>query len=195
MHAFTLHWFRRKQRAVARFVLAAFCLTWLQVAAMPCVMAIGAGAPTVAAAEPMPAMGEMPAGMVMAPGEHCMYCPPEQAPGSTEAAPDLCAFPHDPQVDSRIGFIAGLQAPPTPIAMLVPHVADTTFPSIAEMLPVDRHPFVDETGEPIDRPDLLCGIETIMALMDYEGARALEQRLLSTDALDRKYGAGPAPKP
>ncbi len=33
-----------------------------------------------------------------------------------------------------------------------------------------------------------------MALMDYEGARALEQRLLSTEALDRKYG-GHAPKP
>jgi len=53
---------------------------------------------------------------------------------------------------------------------------------------------VIETGEPMDRPDLLCGIETIMALMDYDGARALEQRLLSTEALDRKYG-GHAPKP
>ena len=51
---------------------------------------------------------------------------------------------------------------------------------------------VIETGEPIDRPDLLAGIETIMALMDYDGARALEQRLLSTEALDRKYGGGPA---
>jgi hypothetical protein len=123
MHAFTLHWFRRKQRAVARFVLAAFCLTWLQVAAMPCVMAIGAGAsaPTVAAAEPMPAMGEMPAGMVMAPGEHCLYCPPEQAPGVTDTAPDLCAFPHDPQVDSRIAFASALLAPPPVVVLLVPH--------------------------------------------------------------------------
>jgi 2-methylisocitrate lyase-like PEP mutase family enzyme len=51
---------------------------------------------------------------------------------------------------------------------------------------------VIETGQPMDRPDLLAGIEAIMALMDYDGARALEERLLTTDALDRKYGAGPA---
>ena len=46
-----------------------------------------------------------------------------------------------------------------------------------------------ETGEPIDRPDLLVGIEDIMKLMDYEGARALERRLLSTETLAKKYGA------
>jgi hypothetical protein len=125
MHAFTLHWFRRKQRAVARFVLAAFCLTWLQVAAMPCVMAAGAGAsaPTVAAAAatpPIGEMGEMPAGMVMAPGEHCMYCPPEQAPSPVDTAPDLCAFPHDPQVDSRIAFASAMLAPPPVVVLLVP---------------------------------------------------------------------------
>jgi hypothetical protein len=124
MHAFTLHWFRRRQRAVARFVLAAFCLTWLQVAAMPCVMAAGAGAsaPTVAAADAMPPIGdmdEMPAGMVMAPGEHCMYCPPEQA--QADYTPDLCAFPHDPQVDSRAAFASALLAPPPVVVLLVPH--------------------------------------------------------------------------
>lgn len=124
MHIPSLHWFRRKQRAVARFVLAAFCLTWLQVAAMPCVMAAGAGAsaPTVAAADAMPPMGdmdEMPAGMVMAPGEHCMYCPPEQAPA--DHTPDLCAFPHDPQVDSRVAFASALLAPPPVVVLLVPH--------------------------------------------------------------------------
>jgi hypothetical protein len=116
MHVFTLHWFRRKQRAVARFVLAAFCLTWLQVAAIPCVMAAGAGAsaPTVATA---PAMGEMPAGMVMTPGEHCMYCPPQQPPA--DHTPDLCAFPHDPQVDSRIAFASAMLAPPPVVVLLV----------------------------------------------------------------------------
>jgi hypothetical protein len=123
MHAFTLRWFRRKQRNVARFVLAAFCLTWLQVAAMPCVMAAGAGASasTVAAANAMPPMdemGEMPAGMVMVPGEHCMYCPPEQAPA--DHTPDLCAFPHDPQVDSRVAFASALLAPPPVVVLLVP---------------------------------------------------------------------------
>ena len=50
---------------------------------------------------------------------------------------------------------------------------------------------VIETGEPVDRPDLLAGIDDIMALMDYEGARALEARLLSTESLEKKYGAGP----
>jgi 2-methylisocitrate lyase-like PEP mutase family enzyme len=48
---------------------------------------------------------------------------------------------------------------------------------------------VVETGRPVDRPDLLVGIEDIMELMDYEGNRALEERLLTTDALDRKYAA------
>jgi 2-methylisocitrate lyase-like PEP mutase family enzyme len=47
-----------------------------------------------------------------------------------------------------------------------------------------------ETGEPVDRPDLLAGIDEIMALMDYEGARALERRLLTTDVLEKKYGPG-----
>ena len=51
---------------------------------------------------------------------------------------------------------------------------------------------VIETGVPVDRPDLLVGIDEIMALMDYEGARALEERLLTTDVLDRKYGPGQA---
>lgn len=54
---------------------------------------------------------------------------------------------------------------------------------------------VIETGTPIDRPDLLVGIETIMQLMDYEGAHALEQRLLTTAALERKYAAGGAAEP
>lgn len=36
-----------------------------------------------------------------------------------------------------------------------------------------------ETGEPIDRPDLLVGIEDIMHLMGYEQMRALESQLVS----------------
>ena len=51
---------------------------------------------------------------------------------------------------------------------------------------------VVETGQPADRPDLLVGINEIMSLMDYDGARALEERLLTTEALGRKYGAGPS---
>lgn len=120
MQAFSLHWFRRKQRAVSRFVLAAFCLTWLQLAALPCVMAMDAGASApAAAAMVMPALGEMPDGMVMAPGEHCMYCPPPDAPG--DHSPELCSFPHDPQVDSRIAFASALLAPPPVVVLLVPY--------------------------------------------------------------------------
>jgi 2-methylisocitrate lyase-like PEP mutase family enzyme len=46
-----------------------------------------------------------------------------------------------------------------------------------------------DTGEPIDRPDLVAGIEDIMRLMDYDGARALEARLLATETLATKYAA------
>ena len=46
------------------------------------------------------------------------------------------------------------------------------------------------TGEPVDRPDLVVGIEDIMRLMDYDNMRDLERRLLSTDALELKYGTG-----
>jgi 2-methylisocitrate lyase-like PEP mutase family enzyme len=44
-----------------------------------------------------------------------------------------------------------------------------------------------ETGEPVDRPDLLVGIEDIMKLMNYEEARALEAKLLTTEKLAAKY--------
>ncbi|AKQ58853.1 isocitrate lyase/PEP mutase family protein [Bordetella hinzii] len=37
------------------------------------------------------------------------------------------------------------------------------------------------TGEPVDRPDLLVGIEDIMQIMGYEQMRALEKRLTTLD--------------
>jgi 2-methylisocitrate lyase-like PEP mutase family enzyme len=43
------------------------------------------------------------------------------------------------------------------------------------------------TGEPIDRPDLLVGIDDIMDLMDYDSARDLEARLLTVGAFEAKY--------
>ena len=45
------------------------------------------------------------------------------------------------------------------------------------------------TGEPVDRPDIAVGIEDIMRLMDYDNMRKLEQRLLTTEILDAKYGS------
>ena len=44
------------------------------------------------------------------------------------------------------------------------------------------------SGEPADRPDLLVDIDAIMRLMDYDAMRELERRLLSTEALEAKYG-------
>lgn len=139
MHVPSLHWFRRQQRTVARFVLAAFCLTWLQLAAMPCVMAIDApaGAPVAAAQSEAPPMGVMPEGMVMAPGEHCMYCPPPDVPVDHSA--QTCAFPHDPQVDSRAAFASVLLAPPPVAVLLVPHAsvqAAVDFQTVAAAPPL-----------------------------------------------------------
>ena len=123
-----LHWFRRRQRSLARVPLALFCLTWLQLATAPCVMALERG---VAEAEHC---GQMSGGMDEPALEHCPYCPPA-AVGDHSS----CAFPHDPQVDSRIGFIAALLALPTPFATLVPHLADTTHSLIADAPPPLPH--------------------------------------------------------
>jgi hypothetical protein len=127
-----LHWFRRRQRSLARVVLALFCLTWLQLATAPCVMAL-----EQRAANPQHS-AQMPDGMEMSAGEHCPYCPPAPV-GDADCDHSSCAFPHDPQVDSRIGFIAALLAPPTPVAMLVPHVADMTHWLIAAAPPPLPH--------------------------------------------------------
>jgi hypothetical protein len=122
MRPTALHWFRRKQRALARAALALFCLTWLQVAVLPCVMALDTarGEALQAATVGDGQLGAaMPAGMVMAAGEHCVYCPPQDAPaeGTSHA---VCAFPHDPQVDSRVGLAAALMAPPPSQVLIVP---------------------------------------------------------------------------
>jgi hypothetical protein len=123
-----LHWFRRKQRTLSRVVLAAFCLAWLQVAAAPCVMALESdpGRAATQVADPAPAMASMPDGMVMAPGEHCPYCPPPQ---DDEQA--VCSFPHDPQVDSRVGLAAVLLIPPPTLVLFV---ATDTLQSAADVV-------------------------------------------------------------
>jgi len=45
-----------------------------------------------------------------------------------------------------------------------------------------------ESGEVIDRPDLLAGIEEITALVGYERIEALEAEFLHEDQIKRKYG-------
>jgi 2-methylisocitrate lyase-like PEP mutase family enzyme len=44
------------------------------------------------------------------------------------------------------------------------------------------------TGVPVDRPDLVAGIEDIMRLMDFDRMRELERKLLTTEAIEVKYG-------
>lgn len=46
------------------------------------------------------------------------------------------------------------------------------------------------TGDGVDRPDLLVGMETIADLMGYDRISAIENELLSDDALERKYHGG-----
>jgi hypothetical protein len=119
MQPVVLHWCRRQQRSLSRVVLAAFCLTWLQFAMTPCVMALDSAAGTAAVqsvAADAVTQAPMPEGMAMAPGEHCRYCPP---PAPQGADPTVCSFPHDPQVDSRVGFAAALLAPPPALVLFV----------------------------------------------------------------------------
>ncbi|MGB7741081.1 MAG: hypothetical protein WBM03_18375 [Steroidobacteraceae bacterium] len=131
-----LHWFRRKQRTLSRVVLAAFCLTWLQLAAAPCVMALDSlsGMAALATIEPASSVASMPDGMVMAPGEHCQYCPPPQSePGVDQA---VCSFPHDPQVDLRVGLAAALlMPPPTHVLFVVADPVQSAADSINALVP------------------------------------------------------------
>ena len=46
-----------------------------------------------------------------------------------------------------------------------------------------------ETGEPVNREDLLVGIDEIWKLMGFAEAQALEKQLLTTDMYASKYGA------
>ena len=132
-----LHWFRRKQRCLSRVVLAAFCLTWLQIAATPCVMAFDSepGMAALAKFDPAPSVASMPDGMVMAPGEHCPYCPPPQVEQGMDQA--LCSFPHDPQVDLRVGLAAVLLVPPPTLVLFVAaDTAQSAADSIIALVPV-----------------------------------------------------------
>jgi 2-methylisocitrate lyase-like PEP mutase family enzyme len=63
------------------------------------------------------------------------------------------------------------------------------------MRALDAMKEVIAVGHTADRPDLVVDIEAIMGLMNYDAMRELERRLLSTDALEAKYGSnGEMPK-
>lgn len=120
-----LDWIRRRQRALARGVLALFCLVWLQAALVPCAMAL---VPGVASEVPT---------------EHCSYCPPPSGPGHDSGGQDGCTYPDAPQVDSRNALAAPLMLA-VPVASFVLDVAslDTRTATVD-----DRPP--DRAGPPL----------------------------------------------
>lgn len=101
-----LHWIRNRQRALARGVLALFCVVWLQAALLPCAMAV------------------MPDGLAGPQEEHCAYCPPADPSGAHHdaGAKSTCAYPDHPQVDTR--GVSAMQ----PLLLAVPVVAYTLEP-------------------------------------------------------------------
>lgn len=90
-----LDWIRRRQRALAKGVLALFCLVWLQAALLPCAMALSAD------------------GMAAGAEEHCVYCPPgvDHAEHCEPAPETHCQFPDSAQADTR-PLAAGFVVPP-----------------------------------------------------------------------------------
>ena len=128
-----LAWIRRRQCALARSVLAFFCLAWLQMAALPCVMAHSAERNGSSAAVAFVGHGQAADhgahGMhghdgTGGPGHdaarHCIYCPADS--GHLAGSPDQqCSFPHDPQVDARAA--GAVLAPPLAIAYAIVPIA------------------------------------------------------------------------
>jgi 2-methylisocitrate lyase-like PEP mutase family enzyme len=102
-------------------------------------------------------------------------------------------------VTVNMGF--GIRARPTTPLMSIKRLAEIGVRRVTlpRMLPaaaihgmtraLEAMKEVIASGNPADRPDLLVDIDTIMRLMDYDAMRELERRLLSTDALEIKYGA------
>jgi hypothetical protein len=136
-----LAWFRRRQRMLARSVLALFCLTWLQLAALPCVMAdsmperADAIGPLAPMAQPVP-------GMDAAAGHDCIYCPPP-APEQTLCGDHAgCAYPHDPQMDSRASLALGMALPAVAPVLVLDLLErnDAAIALIAPPLSVPRAP-------------------------------------------------------
>lgn len=102
-------------------------------------------------------------------------------------------------VSINIGF--GIRSRPTTPLIPMPRLAalGVRRVSVPRMLPAAairameqalalfRHSI--ETGEVVDRPDLLASIEDIKALMDYAELERLEERFLLPDHLLHKYGS------
>lgn len=123
-----LHWIRRRQRALARGVIALFCLVWLQAALMPCASAV------------------VPEGASNTAEEHCPYCPPATShhDGSAADSTSGCLYPKGPQADTRAASPTFMAAPLAMLPLTIAPVV-TAAPGRATYL------FADE---PIPRPPL-----------------------------------------
>jgi hypothetical protein len=124
-----LHSVRRRQRALARVVLALFCLAWLQAAVVPCAMAT---APSTA----------MPDG-----AHHCPYCPQGDAPSAATDHAGSCVYPHQAQVDARavdaraaailsVAFPASSFTPMTDVAAHGLHLPAAVSPDPVPRIPI-----------------------------------------------------------
>ena len=115
-----LNWVRQRQRALTRGVLALFVLTWLQAAALPCVMA-------------HPDTMAPPAQV-----HDCVYCPPvNDAPGDC-GDHGSCAFPHEPQVDARAAaamFVALAPCVTAPVILSASREAAAPDQTLNEPIP------------------------------------------------------------
>jgi hypothetical protein len=94
-----LDWIRRRQRALAKGVLALFCLVWLQAALLPCAMAFSGD------------------GIASGAEEHCVYCPPgvDHAEHDEPAPATHCLYPDSAQADTR-PLVAGFVVPPLAVS-------------------------------------------------------------------------------
>jgi hypothetical protein len=140
---FELQWFRRRQRSLARGVLALFCAAWLQAAVVPCVMAHAAAQESAPAAHhdhaAMEGHDHGASAAAHAGGDDaapCIYCPPSDS-GHGSCDGHDCAFPHDPQVDARA---AGALSSVVPVAFVLPtpdtgKVACLAGPAVPETVP------------------------------------------------------------
>jgi 2-methylisocitrate lyase-like PEP mutase family enzyme len=121
-------------------------------------------------------------------------------PDAVREEADIARIVEAARVPVTVNMGFGIRARPTTPLMPLPKLEalGVRRVSLPRMLPgaailgmqraLDVMKDVMRTGEPANRPDLVAGIEDIMALMDYDEMRELERRLLTTDTLDTKYG-------
>lgn len=120
-------------------------------------------------------------------------------PDAVQSEEDIARIVDAAKVPVSINMGFGIRSRPTTPLIPLPRLRELGVRriSLPRMLPaaavkamataLDLMRGVIESGEPIDRPDLLAGIDDIMELMGYGEARTLEKRLLTVEAFDAKY--------